>query len=172
MMDLEDLSDRLQTPLRYVRLFQSEREFLVELIQAYVRCRGRKEIANQKAIAVAQHVIWLEEFHGWKTEAAIADAERVFGLGRTRITDILREQRPKWDSLRRMAHSKAGRQFYALIEEERAFDDVKDSPVKRAYAQVLEEVAELAKLEKIEQAMQEELAVLAGRDELVESGGL
>jgi predicted signal transduction protein with EAL and GGDEF domain len=162
-MDLEDLSDRLHTPLKYVRLHRAEREFLDELIQAYIRSRGRKEITDQKAIAVARHVIWLEEFHGWKTEAAIADAERLFGLKRTRITDILREQRPKWDSLRRMAHSEA-RQFYALIDEDRAFGNVdEDSP--DSYARLLEEVTELAKLEKMDEAMQE-LAALAGKGEL------
>jgi hypothetical protein len=105
--------------------------------------------------------MWLEEFHGWKTEAAIADAERLFGLKRTRITDILREQRPKWDSLRRMAHSEA-RQFYALIDEDRAFGNVdEDSPDPESYARLLEEVTELAKLEKMDEAMQE-LAALAG----------
>src|SRR5882672_11321117 len=109
MMDLDDLSDRLTSSSYVVRLNQAEREFLVELIQAYVHGRGRKEIAHQKAVAVAQHVIWLEEFHGVKTEAAIADAERAFGLKRTRITDILKEQRPKLDSLRSAARSDAVR---------------------------------------------------------------
>jgi hypothetical protein len=115
MMDLDDLSDRLQTSLRYVRLYQAEREFLAELIQAYIRQRGRKEIASQKAIAVAQRVIWLEEFRGLKTEAAIADAEQRFGLKRTRVTDILKEQRPKLDSFRSHVSSDAYRQAYALI---------------------------------------------------------
>lgn len=169
MIDLDNLSDRLQTSLRYVRLYQAEREFLAELVQAYIRSRGRKEITNQKAIAVAQHVIWLEEFRGLKTEAAIADAEQRFGLKRTRVTDILREQRPKWDSLRSAARSDAVRQAYALIEEDRAFDDdIEDYPVKQSYARLLEEVTELAKLEKMDEAMQEELAALARKAELVD----
>jgi hypothetical protein len=121
MTDLDDLSDRLTSSSYVVRLYQSERKFLVKLIQAYVRDRGRKEIADQKAIAVAQHVIWLEELHGVKTEAAIADAEQRFDLKRTRVTDILREQRPKWDSLRSAARCDAVRQAYTFIKEERAF---------------------------------------------------
>ena len=169
MLDLEDLSDRLQTSLRYVRLYRTEREFLVELIQAYIRSRGRKEIASQKAIAVAQHVIWLEEFRGLKTEAAIADAEQRFGLKRTRVTDILKEQRPKLDSFRSYVSSDAYRQAYALIEEDRAFDDdIEDYPVKQSYARLLEEVAELARLEKMDEATKAELAALAGQDELVD----
>jgi hypothetical protein len=120
-MDLEDLSNRLRTSFGYVRLYPSEREFLVELIQAYVRRpRGRKEIADQKAIGVAQHVIWLEEFHGVKTEPAIADAEQLFGLKRSRVTDILRDQRPKWDSLRSAARSDAVRQAHSMMEQELA----------------------------------------------------
>jgi hypothetical protein len=180
MLDLEDLSDRLrQTPLKYVRLNRAEREFLAELIQAYIRSRGRKEIAGQKAVAVAQHVIWLEEFWGFKTEAAIADAEQRFGLKRSRVTEILKEQRPKWDSLRSAARSDAVRQaYYTLIEEQRAFDDdIKDSPASQTYARLLEDVTELAMLEKKDEAMQEELAALgpdrylatlsAGKAELV-----
>jgi hypothetical protein len=169
-LDPDDLSDRLQTSLRYVRLNRTEREFLADLIQAHVRDRGRKEIADQKAIAVAQHVIWLEEFHDVKTEAAIADAERRFGLKRTRITDILKEQRPKWDSLRSSAHDPAVRQAYALIEEHRAFieeqrafgyveADFSDS--RQSYARLLEEVTELAMLEKKDEVMKAELAALA-----------
>jgi hypothetical protein len=170
MIDLSGLQDRLQqTSLRYVRLNQSEREFLAELIQAHVRRQGRKEIANQKAVAVAQHVIWLEEFHDIKTEAAIADAGQRFDLKRTRVTDILKEQRPKWDSLRSSAHSDAVRQAIALVEEDRrAFDDdIEDYPARQSYARLLEEVAELAKLEKMDEAMKEELAVLARKAELV-----
>jgi hypothetical protein len=167
-LDPDDLSDRLlKTSLRYVRLNRTEREFLADLIQAHVRDRGRKEIADQKAIAVAQHVIWLEEFHGIKTEAAIADAERRFGLKRTRITDILKEQRPKWDSLRSSAHNPAVRQAYAdmrqtyaFIEEQRAFGDaVVDT--RQSYARLLEEVTELAMVEKMDEAMKAELAALA-----------
>jgi hypothetical protein len=168
MMDLEDLSDRLQqTPLRYVRLNRTEREFLAELIQVYIRHRGRRAIARQKAIAVAQHVIWLEEFHGVKTEAAIASAERLFGLKRTRITDILKEQRPKWDSLRSSAHDPAVRQAYALIEEDRAFGYV-EADFRQSYTRLLEEVTELAVLEKKDEAMKAELAALARKDELVD----
>jgi hypothetical protein len=171
MIDLDNLSDRLQTSLRYVRLYQAEREFLAELVQAYIRSRGRKEIASQKAIAVAQRVIWLEEFRGLKTEAAIADAEQRFGLKRTRVTEILKEQRPKLDSFRSYVSSDAYRQACAFDEEQRAFDDdIEDYPVKQSYARLLEEVTELAKLEKMDEAMQEELAALARKDELVESG--
>ena len=177
MLDLEDLSDRLrQTPLKYMRLNRAEREFLAELIQAYIRSRGRKEITGQKAIAVAQHVIWLEEFWGFKTEAAIADAEQRFGLKRSRVTEILKEQRPKWDSLRSAARSDAVRRAYALIEEDRAFGYV-EADSRQSYARLLEEVTELAMLEKKDEAMQEELAALgpdrylanlsAGKAELV-----
>ena len=165
-MDLDDLSDRLQTSLRYVRLYRTEREFLVELIQAYIRSRGRKEIASQKAIAVAQHVIWLEEFRGLKTEAAIADAEQRFGLKRSRVTDILKEQRPKLDSFRNYVSSDAYRQACAFDEEQRAFDDV-EADSRQSYVRLLEEVTELAKLEKMDEAMKEELAALARKDDLV-----
>jgi hypothetical protein len=164
-MDLKDLSDRLRTSTYAVRLYQFEREFLDERIQAYERGCGRKEIADQKAVAVAQHVIWLEEFHGVKTEAAIADAQRAFGLKRTRITDILRKQRPKWDSLRSAARSDAVREAYTLIEEDRAFGYLEaDADSRQPFARLLEEVTELAKLEKMDEAMKEELA----RAELVD----
>ena len=166
MIDLDDLSHRLQTSLRYVRLYQAEREFLVELIQAYIRHRGRKATASQKAVAVAQHVIWLEEFRGLKTEAAIADVEQRFGLKRSRVTDILKEQRPKLDSFRSYVSSDAYRQAYALVEEERAFGDA-EVDTRQSYARLLEEVTELAKLEKMDEAMKEELAVLARKAELV-----
>jgi hypothetical protein len=126
-MDLEDLSDRLLTSVYVVRLYQAEREFLAELIQAYVRDRGRKEIADQKAIAVAQHVIWLEEFHGVKTEAAIADVESVFDLKRSRVTDILKEQRPKWDSLRSFARSGHVRQAHSMMQQELALIEEEDA---------------------------------------------
>jgi hypothetical protein len=168
MMDLKDLSDSLHTTLRYVRLDRTEREFLAELIQAYVRDRGRKKIADQKAIAVAQHIIWLEEFHGIKTEAAIADAGQRFGLKRSRVTDILKEQRPKWDSLRRAANSEAVRQAWAISEEDLALFDVDvEADTRQPYARLLEEVAELARLEKLDEAMKEELAALARKAELV-----
>src|SRR5258706_3816539 len=168
MIDLKDLSDRLRTSsLKYVRLYQSERDFLAELIQAYIRSRVRKEIANQTAVAVAQHVIWFEEFHGVKTEAAIADAEQHFGLKRTRVTEILREQRPKLVSFRSYVSSDGYRQACAFDEKQRTFDDdIEDSPVRQSYARLLEELTELAKLEKMDEAMREEHAALAD----VESG--
>jgi hypothetical protein len=166
MIDLDDLSDRLQSSLRYVRLYQAEREFLAELVQAYIRSRGRKEIASQKAVAVAQRVIWLEEFRGLKTEAAIADAEQRFGLKRSRVTDILKEQRPKLDSFRSYVSSDGYRQACALVEEDRAFDFEADT--RQPYARLLEEVAELAKLEKMDEAMKAELAALARKAELVD----
>jgi hypothetical protein len=166
MIDLDDLSDRLQTSsLRYVRLYQAECEFLAELIQAYIRSRGRKEIASQKAVAVAQRVIWLEEFRGLKTEAAIADAEQRFGLKRSRVTDILKEQRPKLDSFRSYVSSDAYRQDYALIEEDRAFGDV-EVDTRQPYARLLEEVTEFARLEKMDEA---ELAKLEKMDEAMKA---
>jgi hypothetical protein len=148
-MDLVDLRDRLQTSYYVARLYDSERKFLVELIESYVQKMDRKEIANQKAMAVAQHIIWLEEFHGFKTEAAIADAEQRFNLKRTRITDILRKERPKWDSIRTHARSEAGRQVHALMKErlaEMAKQIEKEGPPVRrscaSHALWLEQLAE------------------------------
>ena len=166
--DPKELRHRLLTHLFYVRLGRTEREYLASLIAEDVtRRRGRKELTDQKAIAVAQHVIWLEEFWDFKTEAAIADAEQRFGLKRSRVAEILKEQRPKWDSLRRMAHSEATRQAYALIEEDRAFGYV-EADTRQSFAQMLEEVTELAKLEKRDEAMKEELAALARKADLVD----
>jgi hypothetical protein len=89
--------------------------------------RKSRTRTDQKAIALAQHVIWLEELHGIKTEPAIADAEQLFGLKRSRVTDILREQRPKWDSLRSAARSDAVHQAYTMMEQERALIEKEDA---------------------------------------------
>ena len=98
----------------------------------------------------------------------MADAEKRFGLKRTRITDILRGT--KWDYLRSSAREPAVLAAYNLMEDDRAFGDDERLPVRQSFARILEEVTELAQFEKMGEAMQEELAAEAAIDEFVESG--
>src|SRR5579883_1640831 len=155
-MDVENLRDRLLSQPYVVRLTSSEREFLVDLVEASIQNLGRKKIADQKAVAVAQHVIWLEKFHGIKTEAAIASAQQAFDLGRTRVTDILREQRPNWDSIRSAASSDAVLQAYAMIVEERASLAKEGAPDRMSHIEWLEQLAiELPMLVKAEKEVAE-----------------
>jgi len=61
--DPKNLYDRLLTHSFYVKLHGSEREFLAELIREhFTRRRSRREMAEEKAVAVAHHVIWLVNF--------------------------------------------------------------------------------------------------------------